>query len=482
MADMAPLKHEHMASLPVMGRIRRMHFVGIGGAGMGGIAELVHNLGYHVTGSDSSVNSMVQRLSGLGIAIHQGHDAAYAKDSDVIIVSTAVSANNPELVYAHEQHIPVVPRAEMLAELMRFRYGIAVAGTHGKTSTTSLIASLLGKAGLDPTFVIGGKLNSIGANAQLGGGRYLVAEADESDASFLHLQPMMAVLTNIDHDHMSTYENDFSRLRDTFLEFLHHLPFYGLAVVCIDDPVINEIIENIQRPILTYGFSEQAQIRASDLRQEGNVTYFNVALPSHSGLLDIQLNMAGRHNVQNALGAIAVAYELGVSLEAMQEALSTFEGVSRRMQQYGQMHVGDRKVLLIDDYAHHPTELRASIDAVKQGWPKKRLVLVFQPHRYSRTRDLFDEFVRVLADVDVLLLLEVYAAGEAPVSGADSTDICRSIRARGGVDPLLVKDMDELVATLNNVLLDDDLLLTLGAGDIGRMASELPMRLEACSA
>ena len=471
-----------LASLPVMGRIRHMHFVGIGGAGMGGIAELVHNLGYQVTGSDVSVNSMVQRLSGLGIQVQQGHDAIYAKDCDVIITSTAVSTDNPELVYAHEQHIPIVPRAEMLAELMRFRYGIAIAGTHGKTSTTSLVASILAKAGLDPTFVIGGKLNSIGANAQLGSGRYLVAEADESDASFLHLQPMMAVLTNIDHDHMSTYGNDFSRLRDTFVEFLHHLPFYGLAVVCLDDPVIAEILDDIQRPILTYGFHDEAQVRASKLRQVGNTTYFKVALPSAVDLLDVQLNMAGKHNVLNALGAIAVAYELGVSLDVMQEALSTFQGVSRRLQQYGLMAVGSRKVLMMDDYAHHPTALRASIDAVKQGWPNQRLVLVFQPHRYSRTHDLFDDFVRVLADAEVLLLLEVYSAGEAPISGANSSDLCRSIRARGGVDPILVKNMDELVATLNNVLVDDDLILTLGAGDIGYMVSELPHRLKECSA
>lgn len=478
MAEAISSRFEHIVSPPVMGRIRHMHFIGIGGAGMGGIAELVHNLGYQVTGSDVSVNSMVQRLSGLGIQVQQGHDASYAMGCDVIIVSTAVSADNPELVYAHEQHIPIVPRAEMLAELMRFRYGIAIAGTHGKTSTTSLVASVLAKAGLDPTFVIGGKLNSVGANAQLGGGRYLVAEADESDASFLHLQPMMAVLTNIDHDHMSTYDNDFSRLRDTFIEFLHHLPFYGLAVVCIDDSEIGALLDIIQRPVLTYGFSDEAQIRASDLRQEGNTTYFKVALPSQVDLIDIRLNMAGKHNVLNALGAIAVAYELGVSLDVMQEALSTFEGVGRRLQQFGLLEVDGRSVLMMDDYAHHPTEIRASIDAVKQGWPEKRLVLVFQPHRYSRTHDLFDDFVRVLADADVLLLLEVYPAGEAQISGAESIDLCRSVRARGGVDPILVKNMDELVTTLKNVLADDDLVLTLGAGDIGRMASELPRRLK----
>lgn len=467
---------------PAMGRIRHMHFVGIGGAGMGGIAELVHNLGYHVTGSDVSVNSMVKRLSGLGIQVQQGHDASHAKECDVLVVSTAIDENNPELIYAHEQHIPVVPRAEMLAELMRFRYGIAIAGTHGKTSTTSLVASILAKAGLDPTFVIGGKLNSVGANAQLGGGRYLVAEADESDASFLHLQPMMAVLTNIDHDHMSTYDNDFSRLRDTFLEFLHHLPFYGLAVVCVDDLEIRTLLDDIQRPVLSYGFDESAQVRASELRQHGNTTYFKVALPSQSTLLEVQLNMAGKHNVLNALGAIAVAYELGVSLDVMQDALATFQGVGRRLQQYGLIEVDGNNVLMMDDYAHHPTELQASINAVKQGWPEKRLVLVFQPHRYSRTHDLFDDFVRTLANVDVLVLLEVYPAGETPISGAASIDLCRSIRARGGVDPILVKNIDELVTTLKNILVDDDLVLTTGAGDIGRMAAELPTQLKGCAA
>lgn len=482
MAESLSSNTNHVVSPPVMGRIRHMHFVGIGGAGMGGIAELVHNLGYQVTGSDVSVNSMVQRLSGLGMQIQQGHDSSYAKGCDVLVVSTAVDENNPELIYAHEQHIPVVPRAEMLAELMRFRYGIAIAGTHGKTSTTSLVASVLAKAGLDPTFVIGGKLNSVGANAQLGGGRYLVAEADESDASFLHLQPMMAVLTNIDHDHMSTYGNDFSRLRETFIEFLHHLPFYGLAVVCVDDPEIKSLLDDIQRPVLSYGFDGAAQVKASDLRQEGNITYFNVSLPSQTASLAVKLNMAGKHNVLNALGAIAVAYELGVSLDVMQEALATFEGVGRRLQQYGLIEVGDKNVLMLDDYAHHPTELCASIDAVKQGWPEKRLVLVFQPHRYSRTHDLFDDFVRTLADVDILILLEVYPAGETPISGADSIDLCRSIRARGGVDPILVKNMDELVATLKNILSDDDLVLTAGAGDIGRMASELPARLKECAA
>lgn len=477
MASEVPCKHELIAAVPAMGRIRHMHFVGIGGAGMGGIAELVHNLGYQVSGSDLSVNSMVKRLTGLGIKVYTGHDAAFVNDSDVVIVSTAVSKDNPEVVYAQAQRIPVVPRAEMLAELMRFRYGIAIAGTHGKTSTTSLVASLLAKAGLDPTFVIGGKLNSIGAHAQLGSGRYLVAEADESDASFLHLQPMMAVLTNIDQDHMSTYDNDFSRLQETFLEFLHHLPFYGLAVVCIDDAEVSKLIEHMQRPVLTYGFSEQAQVRGFDVKHEADVTFFKVTLPCSETPVDFRLNMAGRHNVLNALGAIAVAYELGVSLTAMQEALSTFQGVGRRLQLNGAVDVDGRQVLLIDDYAHHPTELRASIDAVKQGWPDKRLVIVFQPHRYSRTHDLFDEFVRVLADADVLLILDVYAAGESPVSGADSAALCRSIRARGGVDPLLIRDMDELLTTLKNILQDQDLVLTMGAGDIGRMAALLPENL-----
>ncbi len=475
----ASLGNDLQNSMPAMGRIRRMHFVGIGGAGMGGIAELVHNLGYEVTGSDLSVNSMVQRLKGLGIIVYQGHDESYVKDCDVLIVSTAIQKDNPELVFAHEHHIPVVPRAEMLAELMRFRYGIAIAGTHGKTSTTSLVTSILAGAGLDPTFVIGGKLNSVGAHAQLGSGRYLVAEADESDASFLHLQPMMAVLTNIDQDHMSTYENDFSRLRETFLEFLHHLPFYGLAVVCVDDPEISNLIDDIQRPVLTYGFSDQAQVRATHLQQDAGMTSFKVTLPSGEEAVTVKLSMAGKHNALNALGAIAVAYELGVSVNVMQEALEKFEGVGRRLQVNANTMVGEARILFVDDYAHHPTELRASIDAVKQGWPDKRLLVVFQPHRYSRTHDLFDDFVRVLADADVLMILEVYAAGEEAISGADSASLCRGVRARGGVDPLLVKDMDELVATLKNVLSDNDLVLTMGAGDIGRMAANLPALLEA---
>ncbi len=469
-------------SLPAMGRIRRMHFVGIGGAGMGGIAELVHNLGYEVTGSDLSKNSMVRRLQAMGVEVHQGHDASNVENSDVLIVSSAIQSDNPELIFAHKNHIPVVPRAEMLAELMRFRYGIAIAGTHGKTSTTSLVASILAGAGLDPTFVIGGKLNSIGAHAQLGSGRYLVAEADESDASFLHLQPMMAILTNIDQDHMSTYENDFSRLRNTFLEFLHHLPFYGLAVVCIDDPEIGCLLDDIQRPVLTYGFSDQAQVRATKVRQEGRVMRFSVSLPAFEDDIEITLNMAGKHNVLNALGAIAVAYELGVSIEEVQKSLLAFEGVGRRLQLNGEINVGKANVLFIDDYAHHPTELNASIDAVKQGWPDKRLVVVFQPHRYSRTQDLFDDFVRVLANADVLLVMEVYAAGEAPISGADSASLCRGVRARGSVDPMLVKGMDELVITLSKVLIDNDLVLTVGAGDIGRTANELPQRLKAIAA
>lgn len=466
-------------SVPAMGRIRRIHFVGIGGAGMGGIAELVCNLGYQVTGSDIAGNAMTRRLAQIGVQIRLGHDAANVEDCDVVVVSSAVPADNPELQRAHERRIPVVPRAEMLAELMRFRYGIAVAGTHGKTTTTSLIASLLAEAEFDPTFVIGGKLNSIGANARLGSGRYLVAEADESDASFLHLQPLLAVVTNIDKDHMSTYGNDFSRLRSTFLEFLHHLPFYGLAVVCIDDPVIREMLADIQRPIVTYGLSEDAQVRAVDIEQRGNTTRFTALLAADNDSLEVNLNLGGRHNVLNALAAIAVALELSVPRHCVLAALSTFAGVGRRMQQSNAVVAAGKHIFFVDDYAHHPTELRATLAAVRQGWPDKRIVVVFQPHRYSRTQDLFDDFVRVLTEADVLLLMEVYPAGEEAISNADSASLCRSIRARGGVEPLLVKDMDELVTTLAHLVAEGDLVLTMGAGDIGRMAAELPEQLSA---
>ena len=456
-----------------MGRVRRVHFVGIGGAGMSGIAEVMHNLGYDISGSDLRENAVTRRLAGLGINVIFGHEAANVAACDVVVVSTAIAADNAELVAAHDQRIPVVPRAEMLAELMRFRYGIGVAGTHGKTTTTSLTASVLAEGGLDPTFVIGGQLNSASTNAQLGSGHYLVAEADESDASFLYLQPSMTVVTNIDADHLSTYEGDFDRLRQTFIDYLHHLPFYGLAVLCLDDPEVANILSEVTRPVITYGIDSDADVRASELRQDELKTHFQVQRPGHEQPLSITLNLPGRHNVLNALAAIAVATELGVSDTAIQQALFGFQGIGRRFQVAGELQMAAGKVLLIDDYAHHPREIAPTLDAVRAGWPDRRLVVVFQPHRYSRTHDLFDDFIQVLSGVDVLVLSEVYAAGEAPISGADGRALTRGIRARGHVDPVFIEKLDMLPDVLDDVLHDGDILLTLGAGDIGAAAAQL---------
>ena len=463
---------------PGMGRIRRIHFVGIGGVGMGGIAEVMLNLGYEVSGSDLQENAVTRRLSDSGANIHIGHAAGNIEEANVVVTSTAVQADNPEVIAAHEQRIPVVPRAEMLAELMRFRYGIAVAGTHGKTTTTSLIASVLGEGGVDPTFVIGGRLNSAGSHARLGEGRYLVAEADESDASFMHLQPMMAVVTNIDADHMETYGGDFEQLRRTFIEFLYHLPFYGLAVLCLDDPEVARILPDITRPVTTYGFDAAADVRATDLVQEGSRTRFRVSRPGQADWLDIRLNLPGRHNVLNALAAIAVAHEIGIEDAAIQQALAGFEGIGRRFQIYGDYTTPAGTVLHIDDYGHHPREVGATLEAIRQGWPGRRLVLAFQPHRYSRTRDLFEDFARVLSEVDGLVLLEVYPAGEAPIAGADGRTLARAIRTRGQVDPVFVEDIDELADTLRGVLQEGDILLTLGAGNIGAAAAQLKSQLE----
>ena len=456
-----------------MGRVRRVHFVGIGGAGMSGIAEVMHNLGYEISGSDLRENAVTRRLTGLGINVIPGHAAANVAACDVVVVSTAIATDNPELIAAHDQRIPVVPRAEMLAELMRFRYGIGVAGTHGKTTTTSLTASVLAEGGLDPTFVIGGQLNSASTNAQLGSGHYLVAEADESDASFLYLQPSMTVVTNIDADHLSAYEGDFGRLRQTFIDYLHHLPFYGLAVLCLDDPEVANILSEVTRPVITYGIDSDADVRASELHQDKLQTHFQVQRPGHDKPLSITLNLPGRHNVLNALAAIAVATELGVSDEAIQQALSGFQGIGRRFEVAGELQMAAGKVLLIDDYAHHPREIAPTLDAVRTGWPGRRLVVVFQPHRYSRTHDLFDDFIQVLSGVDVLVLSEVYAAGEAPISGADGRALARGIRARGHVDPVFIEKLDMLPDVLDDVLRDGDILLTLGAGDIGAAAARL---------
>jgi len=457
-----------------MRRIQRTHFVGIGGAGMGGIAEVLLNLGYQVSGSDLRENAVTHRLAQQGATIQVGHDASHVAGCDVVVVSSAVNEQNPEVKAAREARIPVVPRAEMLAEIMRFRYGIAVAGTHGKTTTTSLVASLLGEAGLDPTFVIGGLLNSANSHARLGSGRYLVAEADESDASFLYLQPMLAVVTNIDADHLSTYEGDFQRLRQTFVEFLHHLPFYGLAVLCLDDPNVRAVLPAITRQVRSYGIeSEDADIRALNLRQDGVKMHFEIHQKEHEPLA-VVLNLPGRHNVLNALAAVAVARELEVDDQSVQRALETFAGIGRRFQLNGEVAVAEGSVLFIDDYAHHPREISATLEAVRNGWPERRLVTVFQPHRYSRTRDLFDDFAQVLGNTDLLLISEVYAAGEEPITGADGRALCRAVRGRGRVDPVFVEDVETLPAVLKDVLQAGDLVLTLGAGSIGVAAARLP--------
>lgn len=461
-------------SINWMRRVRRIHFVGIGGVGMGGIAEVLHTLGYEVSGSDLKHNAVTDRLIALGASVQIGHDARHVDRSDVVVVSTAIEEGNPEVEHARERKTPVVPRAEMLAELMRFRHGIAVAGTHGKTTTTSLIASLLAEGGLDPTFVVGGRLNSVGANARLGAGRYLVAEADESDASFLYLQPLMAVVTNIDADHMDTYGGDFERLRQTFVEFLHHLPFYGYAVLCVEDPVVRDLVPLISKPVVRYGFGADAEFQAHHIRQDEGRTHFRVSKAGESSWLEVTLNLPGEHNVLNALAAIAVAHELEVSDTAICQGLESFEGIGRRFQVYGEVDTPRGRILLIDDYGHHPREVAVTIQAIRTGWPDRRLVLVFQPHRYTRTRDLFDDFARVLCTADALILLEVYPAGEAPINGADGRTLCRAIRARGTMEPVFVETVSDLPDALPGVVKDGDVVLTLGAGDIGSAAAHLP--------
>jgi UDP-N-acetylmuramate--alanine ligase len=455
-----------------MRRIRRIHFVGIGGAGMCGIAEVLLNLGYQVSGSDLKASAVTERLESFGAQIFIGHSAENAENADVLVVSSAVNTSNPEVAAALERRVPVVPRAEMLAELMRYRHGIAVAGTHGKTTTTSLLASVFAAGGLDPTFVIGGRLNAAGTNAQLGTSRYLIAEADESDASFLHLQPMVAVVTNIDMDHMSTYEGDFSKLKKTFVEFLHNLPFYGLAVMCVDDPIVREILPQVARPTMTYGFGEDADVRAINVRQQGMLTFFTV-LRRDCEPLDVSVNMPGNHSVLNALATIAIATDEGISDQAIVQGLSGFQGVGRRFQVYGELPVDGGSVMLVDDYGHHPREVAAVIKAVRGGWPGRRLVMVYQPHRFSRTRDLYEDFVQVLAETNVLLLMEVYPAGEEPIPGADSKHLCHSIRQRGQLDPIYIERGVELAPLIKPLLRAGDILLCQGAGDIGGLAPQL---------
>jgi UDP-N-acetylmuramate--alanine ligase len=457
---------------PEMRRIRRIHFVGIGGVGMCGIAEVLLNLGYEVSGSDLKSSGVTERLRSFGAEVFIGHRAENAARADVLVVSSAVNVSNPEVATALERRIPVVRRAEMLAELMRYRHGIAVAGTHGKTTTTSLLASVFAAAGLDPTFVIGGRLNAAGTNAQLGGSRYLIAEADESDASFLHLQPLVAVVTNIDADHMATYEGDFNKLKKTFVEFLHNLPFYGLAVACLDDPVVREILPQIARPTTTYGVHEAADVRAINIRQDGMQTYFTV-LRRDREPLDVSVNMPGNHNVLNALATIAIATDEGISNDAIVRGLSGFQGVGRRFQVYGELPVEGGEVMLVDDYGHHPREVAAVIEAVRGGWPERRLVMLYQPHRYSRTRDLYDDFVQVLADANVLLLMEVYPAGEEPIPGADSRQLCHSIRQRGQLDPIYVERGMDIAPLVKPLLRPGDILLCQGAGDVGAIAPQL---------
>ena len=467
--DSAHTPRVHAAE--AMGRIRRLHFVGIGGAGMNGIAQVMLNLGYRVSGSDLAENAATRRLAEQGATIYTGHAASQVRDADAVITSSAVSEDNPEVSAARAARIPVVPRAEMLAEIMRFRYGVAVAGTHGKTTTTSLIASLLIEGGLDPTFVIGGKLTAAGSYARLGSGEVLVAEADESDASFLYLQPMMAVLTNVDQDHMGTYGGDFSRLQAAFMEFLHHLPFYGLAIMCADDPVVRSMLSGVTRQVITYGALEDADVRAVDIRAQAGQTSF-VVQRREGESFPVMLNMPGMHNVLNALAAIVVALELGVDQQSIQAALAGFAGIGRRFQ-VTDCSLYDRAFLLVDDYGHHPREVAATLQAVRQGWPDQRLVLVFQPHRYSRTRDAFEDFVQVLSEADVLILSEVYAAGEKPLAEASGRSLSRAVRLRGQIDPIFISELQELPGLLPGVIQDGDILLLMGAGDIGAMAARL---------
>jgi UDP-N-acetylmuramate--alanine ligase len=459
-----------------MRRIGLIHLIGIGGAGMGGIAEVLVNLGYRVQGSDLRSNAVTVRLANMGVSVFVGHAAEQVNGADVVVVSTAVAADNPELAAAQAARIPVVRRAEMLAELMRFRQGIAVAGTHGKTTTTSLVASVLAEGGLDPTFVIGGQLKSAGSNAKLGTGRYLVAEADESDASFLHLQPVIAIVTNIDNDHLGTHGGDFEKLKQSFVEFLHNLPFYGLAVLCSDDPVVHELLPLVGRPTVRYGLGEDAGLRASALERRGGQTCFSVAREGH-GPLAVTLNLPGLHNVRNALAAIAVATELEVEDAAIQRALATFEGIGRRLESLGDVAIAAGHVTVVDDYGHHPTEIVATLEAARQAWPGRRLVLAFQPHRYTRTRDLIDDFGRVLSDADALFVTEVYAAGEEPIANADGRAICRAVRGRGLLEPVFVEDVQALAGALGSVLADGDVVLTMGAGSIGAVAHDLPAAL-----
>ena len=462
-----------------MRRIHTIHFVGIGGSGMSGIAEVLLNLDYAVQGSDLKKGEVTRRLESLGAKIFIGHRAGNVAGADVVVVSSAINESNPEVAQALAQRIPVVKRAEMLGELMRFRYSIAVAGTHGKTTTTSLVASVLAEGGEDPTFVIGGRLKSAATNARLGAGRYLVAEADESDASFMHLQPVIAIVTNVDADHLGTHGGDFGKLKASFVEFLHNLPFYGLAVICADDSHAAALIPQIARPYVTYGFGEGVDVRAVDVERRGGQSQFDVLRPGKPEPLRVTLNLPGRHNVLNALAAIAVATELEIDDAAIQRALVNFQGIDRRLQVLGDVTMGERRVTLVDDYGHHPTEIAATLEAARQAWPGRRVLLVFEPHRYTRTRDLLDDFAQVLSGADALVVAEVYPAGESPIPGADGKALCRAIRSRGTVEPVLLKSLGELPEVLAGKVRDGDVVLTMGAGSIGAAAHDLPATLAA---
>ena len=451
--------------------VKHIHFVGIGGIGMSGIAEVLLDLDFTVSGSDINESPRLKRLRKAGAIVYVGHDASNIENADAVVYSSAVDETNPEVNAALQGKIPLVPRAEMLGELMRFRKGIAVAGTHGKTTTTSLVAAVLGSAGVDPTFIVGGVVNSVDSNARLGKGEFLVAEADESDASFLHLQPQMAVVTNIDQDHMETYDGDFGRLKQTYLDFLHNLPFYGLAILCFDDPDVREIAGNLRKPFITYGLSGDSEYQAINVGQEGKESFFEVIRFGES-IGQFRLAMPGKHNVLNALAAIAIGYKLELPAQAIREALAGFEGIGRRFESLGNICFDDNIIELVDDYAHHPTELAATLQASRECWKERRIVVVFQPHRYSRTRDLFDDFAQLLSGVDNLIVTEVYPAGETPISGSDGRSLCRAIRKRGK-DPVFVENLEDLRKLLPNFTRNDDVLLTLGAGDIGRFAHAL---------
>ena len=459
--------------LPEMRRIRRIHMIGIGGSGMSGIAEVLVNLGYDVAGSDLRASAVTDRLAARGVEIFIGHSAENVGCADVVVSSSAVDEENPEVIAARSARIPVVPRAEMLAELMRYRHGIAVAGTHGKTTTTSLIAAVFGEAGLDPTFVIGGLVNSVGSNAQLGAGRILIAEADESDASFMHLQPMVTVVTNIEADHMETYGGDFAILRRTFLEFLHNLPFYGVAVLCIDDPVVREMLPEITRQVITYGFSDDADYRITEMQRNGLTTAFTVQRPADATPLAINLNMPGTHNVLNATAAVAVACDEGLRDADIQQGLAGFAGVGRRFTRLGELSFPGGTAELVDDYGHHPTEVRATLESARQAWPERRVVMIYQPHRFTRTRDLYEDFVAVLSGCDVLVLLDVYPAGEAAIAGADSRSLTRSIRQRGQVEPIFAERIEDVPELLSSIIQGGDVVITQGAGTVSRLAQDL---------